>query len=293
MKVVSVMVVALFSLAAKGASGQGGTLEKFQSRLLDRKVELAVHVPSEPVLTRWRVAHPGWKPRLVLFLAGAYDGPKDLLKQGIYANLAAREETGAIPPSLWIAPEHFMSWYADRKDGSFPYERFLLEELLPAMEQAHSAFGGSKESRTVAGLSMGGFGALNLAARSNAFSRCAALSPALVTPPFSAAGFWIRHGLKRIFPLDAEAFAPWNPWVHLGGDTELVLGCGLQDHYGIAPATRALAKKRAEAGRPAAVQLFWPGDHAWTFWTPAFERLAPWLAGDGKPPESAPSTLEP
>ncbi|MBS1766387.1 MAG: hypothetical protein JST05_03155 [Acidobacteria bacterium] len=288
MRIGLVIVMSLFSLAAMAAPSQGGTVETFPSRLLDRKVQVAVHLPDAAVLARWQAAHPGFQPRLVLFLNGAYDGPKDLLKQGLYGDLARQEATGETAPSLWIAPEHFMSWYADRKDGQFPYERFLIEELIPATERAHPDFGGSKEARSVAGLSMGGFGALNLSARTGAFSRCAALSPALVTPPFKAAGFWIRHGLKKTFPLDPEAFAPWNPWTHLGGKVELALGCGTEDPYGLAPATRAFAEQRAKAGDPVAALLLWPGGHDWLFWTPAFERLAPWLAGG-----PAPSKLDP
>lgn len=288
MRFVSTMFASFLIFTAKGAFAQGGSLEKFPSKLLDRRVELAVHVPSKGALERWKAGHPAWKPRLVLFLPGAYDGPKDLIRQGIYADLARREDAGAIPPSVWVAPEHFMSWYADRKDGGFPYERFLMEELIPAMEKAHPAYGGSRDARTVAGLSMGGFGAMNLSARTHAFSRCAALSPALIKPPFKAAAFWIRHRLKKIFPTDIEAFAPWNPWVHLGGDVDLALGCGLQDHYGLAAPTQALAEIRAKAGHPVAALLLWPGDHAWSFWTPAFERLAPWIAGGEAPP-----TLEP
>lgn len=155
MKVVSAMVMSLLIFTGKGLSAQGGRLESFPSKLLDRKVEIAVHVPSDAALKRWQAAHPGWKPRLVLFLPGAYDGPKDLIQQGIYADLARREEAGTLPPTLWVAPEHFMSWYADRKDGRFPYERFLMEELIPSLEKAHPAYGGSAEVRTVAGLSMG------------------------------------------------------------------------------------------------------------------------------------------
>ena len=288
MRIGLAIVSSLFSLAAMAAPGQGGSLETFQSKLLNRKVELAVHAPDAEVLARWRAAHPGFKPRLVLFLNGAYDTPEDLLKQGLYGDLSRQEASGEAPPALWVAPEHFMSWYADRKDGKFPYERFLIEELIPAMERAHPGYGGSKEAHTVAGLSMGGFGALNLAARTGAFSRCAALSPALVEAPFKAAGFWIRGSLKKAFPTDPAAFAPWNPWKHLGGDVALALGCGTEDPYGIAPATRGFAKKRAEAGHPVAALLLWPGGHDWGFWTPAFERLAPWLAGG-----AAPSKLEP
>lgn len=282
------MLVSLLSLAAKGAPSQGGSLEKFPSKLLDRKVEIAVHVPSEAVLATWKATHPGWKPRLVLFLPGAYDGADDLLKRGVYADLAAREASGDLAPSLWVAPDNLMSWYADRKDGTFPYERFLLEELIPALEREHPDYGGSRPARTVAGLSMGGFGALNLAARSKAFSRCVALSPALVQPPFKTAGFWVRHSLTRAFPMDLEAFTPWNPWRHLGGDAELVLGCGTEDKYHLDRVTRAFAETCRAGGHPPVAVFLAPGNHDWGFWAPAFEALAPWIAG-GK----LPSTLEP
>ncbi len=247
-----------------------------------------MHVPSGAALARWEAAHPQWKPRLVLFLPGAYDGPGDLLKRGVYEDLSAREESGELAPSLWVAPEHFMSWYADRKDGSFPYERFLMEELIPALERAHPAYGGAREARTVAGLSMGGFGALNLSARTKAFSRCAALSPAFVQPPFKSAGFWIRHSLRRTFPMDREAFAPWDPWRHLGGATDLALGCGTEDKYHLDRVTRAFAEQCRAAGHQPAATLLMPGNHDWGFWKPAFARLAPWIAGG-----ELPSTLEP
>ena len=283
MRIAVVMLVSLLSLAGRAAPGQGGSLEKFPSKLLRREVRIAVHAPSEAALARWKASHPGWTPRLVLCLPGAYDGPEDLLKQGIYADLDAREAEGAIPPSLWVAPEHFMSWYADRKDGTFPYERFLVEELIPALERAHPGFGGSPSARSVAGLSMGGFGALNLAARTGAFARCAALSPALVEAPFKSASFWVRGSLKKAFPLDPEAFAPWNPWRHPGSGAALILGCGSADHYGLARVTALFAEKCAEAGHPPVATLFAPGNHDWGFWTPAFKQLAPWLAG-GAPP---------
>ena len=280
--------MSLLSLAGRAASGQGGSVEAFSSKLLDRTVRVAIHTPDPAALARWQAAHPGAQARLVLFLNGFYDQPEDLLKQGLYGDLDRREQRGELAPSLWIAPEHFKSWYADRKDGRFPCERFLMEELIPAMEKAHPGYGGSKEARSVAGLSMGGFGALNLAARTGAFSRCVALSPALVEAPFQGAGFWVRGSLKKAFPLEPEAFAPWNPWRHLGGAVELVLGCGQEDRYGLAGVTAAFADRCRKAGHPPVAELYLPGGHDWGFWTPAFERLAPWMAG-----EPLPSTLEP
>ena len=92
-----------------------------------------------------------------------------------------------------------------------PGTRALAGRLRPARERASG---------------MGGFGALNLAARTGAFSRCLALSPAFVDAPFTSYQWFIRRSLRRTFPLDPVLFAPWNPWSHLGGDAELVIGAG-------------------------------------------------------------------
>jgi S-formylglutathione hydrolase FrmB len=153
-----------------------------------------------------------------------------------------------------------------------------MEELLPALEARHPGFGGSAAARSVAGLSMGGFGALNLASRTRAFGRCLALSPALVRAPFSDLPWYVRRSLTRIFPSEPDAFAPWNPWRHLGGTTELVIGCGMEDRHGLAATCRTFAQVCADRQRPLQLELS-PGGHDWTYWTPAFRRWAFWLAG--------------
>ena len=159
-----------------------------------------------------------------------------------------------------------------------------MEELIPDLEREHPAYGGTRASRTVAGFSMGGFGALNLSARTGAFDRCVALSSALVRPPFKTAGFWIRRTLTRAFPMDLDAFAPWNPWVHLGGNADLVLGCGTNDKYHLDAVTRDFAERCREKGHAPVAVLLTPGDHTWDYWAPAFESLAPWIAGGALPP---------
>jgi hypothetical protein len=254
---------------------QENRLELFPSTLLSRSVEVALHVPSPAMMQAFRQTDPTATPTLVLFLPGAWDGPSDLLDQGIFAELSRREAAGARP-ALWVAPRHFRGWYADRRDGSFPYARFLLEELLPALE-ARFQVGGEPTRRAVAGLSMGGFGALNLAGRTQFFARVLALSPALVEPPFR--GSWlIRRSLLRVFEATPEAFAPWNPWRHLGGPAELRLACGTEDGYGLAPVTETFARLRREAGLPVSLDLR-PGGHDWKTWSPMLLDNAAWLAG--------------
>ncbi|HJW08080.1 MAG TPA: alpha/beta hydrolase-fold protein [Holophagaceae bacterium] len=284
MKVVAVIMGMLLSFAAFGADGKGGTMERFPSRLLRRDVPISVHIPDPAALQAWSSAQPGRRARIVLFLPGAWDGPADLLRTGLYADLAKREAEGRIAPAVWVAVTHYKSWYVDRKDGTFPYERFLMEELLPELERRHPEYGGSAAARSVAGLSMGGFGALNLAARTHAFSRCAALSPALIQPPFRNINWFVRWTIKRVLPTDPESFAPWNPWRHLGGEAELVIGSGTEDEHGLARAVRAFAEVCGERNRQLTVDLG-PGKHDWNYWTPEFERLAPWINGGALPQE--------
>ena len=167
-------------------------------------------------------------------------------------------------------------WDGGRAAGSVPYERVLMDELLPLLEARHPGFGGTPQARSLAGLSMGGFGALNLAARTGAFSRCLALSPAFVDAPFTSYQWFIRRSLRRTFPLDPVLFAPWNPWSHLGGDAELVIGAGTEDRYHLAGACRDFARLCADRGRPVQVDLR-PGGHDWAYWTPMFKDWMPWL----------------
>ena len=268
-----VLWLALGGLALLGQD----RLERFPSQLLGRDVRLAIHAPSRSVQEAYRGSHPGVRLRLVLFLPGFFDGPKDLLDEGIFRDLSRRETEGELAPSLWVAVTHFRSWYVDRKDGSFPYERFLLEELLPAMEQRFPEYGGAREARTVAGLSMGGLGALNLSARSRRFERCLALSPALVEPPFANVPWYIRRSLKRAMPTEELPFRPWNPRHDKGGAAVLRLTAGTEDRYGIHRGVQAFAETARHSGRSVEVFLA-PGGHNWKYWTFEIQRQASWVA---------------
>jgi enterochelin esterase-like enzyme len=279
--------VLAFLAASLGVPAQSAGLESIHSQLLNRGVTIAVHVPSATAVARWTSTHPGSPMRLVLFLPGAFDGPRDFIDQRLGDFLSDQETKEIIPPSLWVAVTHFRSWYADRLDGSFPYERFLMDELIPQLEARYPGFGGNPGARSIAGLSMGGFGALNLAARTGAFSKCLALSPALVEPPFSQVGWFIRRSLKAAFSQDPVLFAPWNPWKHLGGSVELVVGCGTEDRYGLAETCGQFARLCQMKKRPLHLELR-PGGHDWAYWTPAFKRWTPWLLGVAEivPPRS-------
>lgn len=138
------------------------------ARAQERLVELRLSSPAVGRDVGVRVLLPeGWTPErtwpLLLLLHGAGDDHTTWTEntdvEGLTAGL----------PFVVVMPEGGRNaqagWYSDwAGDGPPDWETFHLRELLPAMEERFSA-GGARERRVVAGLSMGGFGAMSYAAR--------------------------------------------------------------------------------------------------------------------------------
>ncbi|MDO5021755.1 MAG: alpha/beta hydrolase family protein [Eubacteriales bacterium] len=74
-----------------------------------------------------------------------------------------------------IMPDGGRSFYTDMKKGS-KYYSYLTEELPVQCERFFPSLSTKREDRFIAGLSMGGYGALKAALNSNLFSKCAAFS---------------------------------------------------------------------------------------------------------------------
>lgn len=75
-------------------------------------------------------------------------------------------------------------WYSDWKDGSYQYETFHTSVLPRAVDTAFRTKG--SRHRAIAGLSMGGFGALSYAARHPGMFRAAASYSGFVDTTFGA-----------------------------------------------------------------------------------------------------------
>ncbi|MGI6214911.1 MAG: alpha/beta hydrolase [Christensenellales bacterium] len=80
-----------------------------------------------------------------------------------------------------IMPDGDRSFYTDMKKG-FKYYSYITEELITQCERLFPALSQKKEDRFIAGLSMGGYGAIKAALASGLFSKCAAFSSAIDMP---------------------------------------------------------------------------------------------------------------
>ena len=171
---------------------------------------------------------------------------------------------------------------AERPQGK--YEDYIVNDLITAAESRFPIAAG-RNHRAVIGVSMGGFGAINLSLRHpDLFVFAGALSPAIDVPsrPFSIKriGQWREH---------SSIFGPWGSETRRANDPYLLirtadpvrtpylyLSCGEQE--GLLPANRKFARFLTEhhfrfefhAGR---------GAHDWNQWNTRLPDLFRSLSG--------------
>ncbi len=88
---------------------------------------------------------------------------------------------GKIPPGIIIIPDGKLTWYCNSYDNKVLWEETFINEFIPFIEKQYR-IRAKKEYRAIAGLSMGGYGALKLSMRhTDLFSTCVALSSGTFT----------------------------------------------------------------------------------------------------------------
>lgn len=148
--------------------------EVLDSAALGREIGYMIYTPNTPPPAS------GWP---VLYLLHGLGGDETDWKRlgGIEQTLDRMIADGAIDPLVAIMPNAASSWYVDSAaiGGPGDYEAMIVRDLLPAAEARISGVG-KPTRRVIAGLSMGGFGALRLAlAHPDLFSAVASMSGAI------------------------------------------------------------------------------------------------------------------
>lgn len=135
--------------------GQGIVKEKLviASKILNREVHYSIYLPSD-YNTSVR-SYP-----VTYLLHGHGDADDGWIQFGEINRLADKAiADGTIPPMIIVTPDGFKSFYINAADGSLPYEDFFIKELIPYIEKTYKVKS-EKRYRGIAGLSMGGYGAL-------------------------------------------------------------------------------------------------------------------------------------
>jgi S-formylglutathione hydrolase len=154
---------------------------------------------------------------LVLFLHGG-DGDNGFLK-ALEPRIEAAWANGDVPPAVFVTPDAQRSLYVDYRDGSQSWDSFIVSQLIPYI-RAHYRVSSDRKQTVVAGLSMGGEGALALSFRHpDVFGGVAAFE-AGIEPGLSFYDLKRRNHIQRSDafykerfgdPVDDDWFKQFNP----------------------------------------------------------------------------------
>ena len=237
----------------------------FHSEALERTVPLRALVPLEDAP---RVPMPA-----MYLLHGLYGSEQDWF-QYTRVMLWARAKGLAV-----FCPAGENGFYVNQADTGEAYMRYVGEEL-PAFTRRLFPLSSRREDTFIAGLSMGGYGALNAGLTyPETFGKVGALSAAL--RPWKRmdkpqGGCVQRPAYARaLFGQDTE---PWDTLTlarQCGARApELWLSCGAQDD--LLEENIALVDGLRQAGIPAHFDQP-PGAHNWDFWDREIQRVIDWL----------------
>ena len=234
--------------------------ESFQSAALGRPMKYRVLVPQGYDSSQRR--YP------VLYLLHGLTG--DYKDWTARTNIA--EYTRTLP-LIVVMPDGENSWYTNAADGSGRFEDYLVIDLPADVVQKYRTIN-SRYGRAIAGLSMGGFGALKLALKRPAqFSVAGAFSSAFAVTrdpelarPFGAVE---TDRISRIFgPMDSKTRQE-NDVLTLAGGLRtagapyLYLDCGTSD--ALIGSNRQVIEALHKTGAAYEYHEV-AGGHGWDYW---------------------------
>jgi S-formylglutathione hydrolase FrmB len=223
---------------------------------------------------------------ILYLLHGLGDNEQTLINSGIWNMVEDLQSQKQIGEFVIVTPAGGRSFYINAKAPAptakaaksrlSNYEDFFIKEFVPQIERKYHA-GGSRSRRAIAGISMGGFGALRTAFKyPQMFSAVAAHSAALIEKmPRGAENTPVGMILGSVFgsPFDPAywesqspfAFAQSQSLANLRG-LKIYFDCGDQDSYGFDTGARALDALLTK--RKVAHEFhIYPGGHDWPYFS--------------------------
>ena len=203
---------------------------------------------------------------------------------GDYVDWSTRTDLARLArdlPLVIVMPDGENAWYTNAADKGPRFEDYIADDLVKDVESKYRVIR-SRYGRAIAGLSMGGYGALKIGLkRPNVFSAAGGFSSALgvTDPAFVDRLPAHRDQLNRIYgPPASDTRITNDVLIAEKADPSrmpaIYIDCGTDD--GLLESNRALAaalKKRGIAYEYHEV----PGAHSWGYWNRRLEVFLPWL----------------
>jgi len=265
MKSIRLFQVFLLSLVFCISAAANGRVEtvRFQSKLVNTILPYNVILPADyqtSTTTRYPVLY------LLHGLTGHYS---DWVARTNVADYAATYRM------IVITPEGNDGWYTDSTIGTGKYEGYILKELIPDVQQRYRTIE-ARYGRSIAGLSMGGYGAIKFGLKSPAtFIFAASMSGVFNVTRLTEKETpepWV-DSLKLFGPAGSETRRANDPFEMIEKVTParvsalpyFYFDCGTEDSLLIFHSNRELAALMLEKKIPHEYRQL-PGDHSWAYW---------------------------
>jgi S-formylglutathione hydrolase FrmB len=168
------LITALFWSPALHAQGRA-ECSVIKSQILARPVRYCAFLPAsfdKDTTRRYPVLY---------YLHGLGDNEQSLLNFGGWDVVSELRSQGKVGDFIILAPSAGHTFYINSENGKVRYEDFFMKEFVPQMEKKYRAEG-TRATRGITGVSMGGYGALRLGFKyPDQFAAVSAQMPALFT----------------------------------------------------------------------------------------------------------------
>ncbi|HKQ14408.1 MAG TPA: alpha/beta hydrolase family protein [Steroidobacteraceae bacterium] len=256
------LFVALALAFALPAAASVVVTREFDSTALQRKWSYAVYLPDGYDTSNLK--YP------VLYLLHGHN--QDLYAWANFGHIQSTADTliarGEIPPAVIVMPDAGMTWYVDRKEKM---ETAVIQDLLGDVQHTFRVIE-ARNGRIIAGLSMGGYGALRFVLKyPEMFAAAGLLSPAIYDPEVPQGSGARRAGVFGASEFDPQVWkelnypALWEAFLAKKIAVPMYINSGDDDDFFIeAEATRLYSLLRKN-GQPAELRIV-DGAHKWPVW---------------------------
>lgn len=201
------------------------------------------------------------------------------LLHGLFGSFRNWTELASLQPVddlIVVMPEGADGWYCDNAEKGLWYESRIVRDLVPAIDTSFRTRA-TRDARSIAGNSMGGYGALKIALRfPEMFSFAASFSGAFESANWSdrspSPAKWdeYRPSIMRVFGEVGSVARRENDIFrivedHEGGNVpDIHFDCGIGDPF--LESNHRLSNKMRQHGIDHQFRIL-PGGHDWDYWT--------------------------
>ncbi|MGQ9897935.1 MAG: alpha/beta hydrolase [Acidobacteriota bacterium] len=244
----------------------------FYSASLGRDVPYAISLPPSYHTS------PERRYPLVIFLHGLFNDERDWERRGVQAALDALRTKGQVGEFIVAIPRGENSFYINAKQGE-RYEDAIVRDFLPFIERHYRTLG-TPAGRLIAGISMGGYGALLMGFKypqlfAGVAAHCAAIFTDVPQPPQrndDRIGAWRYSLATKLYgdPPDPEFFDLHNPLTLARRQAaalrqlKIYFDVGSDDRYRFDVGNQRLHETLENLGVPHEFTLA-SGGHGWAF----------------------------